>query len=104
VNRCLPVQLLNAAPLVIGIVLFGLVLLLAIYAWREIALESLEIYGRADQSLLIGLLIISIIVIVFFAALVILSLAGNCTQPSISDGWRTSSIAFAAAFAAFRRV
>lgn len=95
-NRCLPVQLLNAAPQLIGVVLFGLILLLVIYAWREISLESLEIYGRADQSLLMGLLIISIVVIVFFAALVVLSLVGNCTQHSLPAGWRTLSIAFAA--------
>jgi hypothetical protein len=100
VEFCLLTQLLNVAPYVIGVVLFGLVSLLVIYAWRELSMDSIDVDGRADQGLLIGLLIISIIVIVFFAAFVILSLAGNCTQRSLPGGWRILSVAFAA----FRRV
>jgi len=77
---CLPIHILTAVPYVIGLVLIGLVALMGMYVWRE--LSSHVDGGRAELNLLVGLLIISVIVIVFFVAFAIINLTVGCAQQS----------------------
>ena len=78
---CLPARILTAAPYLIGLILLCLVILMGMYVWREL-LSRGDNGGRAEMGLLVGLLIMSVIVIVFFVTFVIVSLTGDCTQRS----------------------
>lgn len=76
---CLPARILTAAPYLIGLILLCLVILMGMYVWREL-LSRGDNGGRAELGLLVGLLIMSVIVIVFFVTFVVFSLTGSCTR------------------------
>lgn len=77
---CLPAWLLALAPLVVGLVLLALIVLMGFYIWRVSRDIGDNQRNGADSALFIGLMTLSVIAIVFFAAIVILGTIGTCSS------------------------
>jgi hypothetical protein len=77
---CLPAWLLALAPLVVGLVLFALIVLMGFYIWGVSRHVVDNQHNGADSGLFTGLVILSVIALVFFAAIAILSTAGTCSS------------------------
>lgn len=79
-SLCIPAWILNAAPYVTGLILIGLLLVMAVYIWRESVADNEHGSDSADCALLLGLLMLSIIAIVFFVVFSMLSVTGACSH------------------------
>lgn len=75
---CLPSWLLAFAPLVVGMVLLALIVLMGVYFWRAGRDMGSDHHNGAESGLFIGLVILSVIAVVFFAAIAILNISGTC--------------------------
>ena len=76
---CDSLWILNLAPYVIALVLSALVGLIAFFAWRELQQRRGRGSGVDSTWLLLGLLLLSAVVIVFFTFYAALSLGGTCS-------------------------
>lgn len=75
---CMPPWLLALAPWLVGSIMLALLVLLVVFYWRDARARQREQPSNAEGALFIGLVILSVITVVFFAVVAFLSVAGAC--------------------------
>lgn len=77
---CLPATLIKVVPCVSALILTALVALMTFYVLQEKPHQDEMHSGDANHALLLGLVILSAIVVLFFATFVVFSLWKPCDQ------------------------
>lgn len=75
---CMPIWLLAFAPWLVASIVLALLLLLGIYGWRDARARRRGQPSSAEGALFIGLVILSVVAVLFFAVVALLSLVGPC--------------------------